>query len=468
MSSLKLFKRFAIIGGLIVLLMIPLLMIRATIAERTHYRDEAVNRVAESRAGAQTLTGPIMVIPWTRHYEVDAFTDDGKKIKEKKIEKGQYISFPETLNVKGNLKPDVRTIGLFKIPVYTLETTVNANFRKLVYPDNAELKFGKPYLSFGIHDVRGLIGSPQLTVDGVPVRITGSNLGIQAKLPAFTSQPLLKNTRTAQSGVTAGENVTTTNVGTTGSSQTAHILSQQAKSVTMTFKLDGTKSLSIVPLADDNKVQLQSAWQHPLFSGSFLPAERSISGSGFNAHWSISSLATNVQSALSEYPQTISDDIQTIRVDLVNPVDTYTQTERAAKYGILFIVLTFVGFALFELLKELRIHPLQYLLVGLALAIFFLLLLSLSEHISFWLAYLMSAAACIGLQTVYLSGVLGSIKHALKFSTVLTLLYGVLYVLLISEDNALLMGSILLFIILAGIMLMTRKLNWYELSERLR
>ena len=155
-------------------------------------------------------------------------------------------------------------------------------------------------------------------------------------------------------------------------------------------------------------------------------------------------------------------------VSLVDTVDVYTQVDRASKYGILFVVLTFVGFALFELIKRLPIHPLQYLLVGLALAVFFLLLLSLSEHIAFWQAYLVSAAACIGLQFFYLSGVLKSWLRAAGFATLLTALYGVLYLLLKSENNALLMGSLLLFGILAAIMWVTRKVDWYALGTELR
>ena len=159
--------------------------------------------------------------------------------------------------------------------------------------------------------------------------------------------------------------------------------------------------------------------------------------------------------------------VDSVTVALVDPVDVYTQVDRASKYGILFVLLTFVGFALFELVKQLRIHPLQYLLVGLALAIFFLLLLGLSEHMAFWQAYVLAAAACIGLQFVYLSGVLRGWWRAGAFATMLTALYGALYSLLVSEDNALLMGSLLLFGILAVVMLVTRRIDWYERSATL-
>jgi inner membrane protein len=163
-----------------------------------------------------------------------------------------------------------------------------------------------------------------------------------------------------------------------------------------------------------------------------------------------------------------ANNLDAITISLIDPIDIYTQVDRASKYGILFVVLTFVGFGLFELIKRLPIHPLQYLLVGLALAIFFLLLLSLSEHIDFRAAYGIAAVACIGLQFVYLSGVLRSWLRAGGFAVMLTSLYGVLYGLLVSEDNALLMGSLLLFGILAAIMWITRKVDWYELGSSLR
>jgi inner membrane protein len=154
--------------------------------------------------------------------------------------------------------------------------------------------------------------------------------------------------------------------------------------------------------------------------------------------------------------------IESLGIQLAEPVNIYSQADRATKYGLLFVLLTFVGFFIFETIKQLPIHPIQYLLVGLGLAIFFLLLVSLSEHIAFWIAYLIASAACIGLLSFYLAQVLRSVRRALGFGTMLTLLYGTLYGLLISEDNALLLGSLMLFVILAIIMIVTRKIDWYQ------
>lgn len=439
MKSLKLLLRFAIIGGLMLLLLIPLLMIRGTINDRQRYRAEAVERVAQSKAGDQAFIGPVRIVPY--HYVVETETLDsmGRTHKSRSTKTSYLKQAPQWLRIGGELSPDQRRIGLFRVPVYTWKATLKAEFANLELPQVTGRSYERPYLAIGLSDVRGLVGMPNLRADGQKMLLESGSLelsdaGVHAKLPELAD---------AAGGVLNDGNT-----------------------VEMEFVLDGTRSLSIAPIGDENQIALSSRWPHPLFGGRFLPHQRKVSDAGFQADWSVSSLASKAQSqalngvSLSE--------LEMLRVDLVDPVDTYTQADRASKYGMLFVLLTFVGFALFELIKRLPIHPLQYLLVGLALAIFFLLLLSLSEHIAFWQAYLISVAACIGLQFFYLSGVLRSWVRAAGFATMLTALYGVLYALLVSEDNALLMGSLMLFGILAAIMWITRKVDWYELGSSLR
>jgi len=236
--------------------------------------------------------------------------------------------------------------------------------------------------------------------------------------------------------------------------------------------------LAIMPLAQRNTIELTSSWRHPQFNGSFTAREKSIGDNGFRALWEVSSLASNAQaqylagkmqeaSAIglsSSYGAGQGGDVDVISVSLVDPVNIYSQADRASKYGILFVVLTFVGFFMFELIKQLRIHPIQYGLVGLALAIFFLMLVALSEHIAFGQAYLIASAACIGLLGFYVSHVLGSWPRGLGFAAMIATLYAALYGLLISEDNAMVMGAGLLFAILAGIMVVTRKVDWYKVG----
>jgi len=431
-----------IIGGLMMVLLVPLVMIMEVINGRERYRDQAITQVSRSYASGQSLIGPVRVLPWTQQYRNETTDGKGQVKTEILTREGYELHMPARLRVEGQLQPDERRIGLFPVPVYRLQARLRAEFDEADYPAKQGRRYGQPYLALSIQDVRGLVGTPLLRVDDqqTPLQAgtgeafsalhSGHRGGLRGALPALDNE---------QHGTLSAGNV-----------------------VELELVLGGTRNLSIVPLADDTQVSLSSSWPHPLFGGDFLPVERQISKNGFEAHWAISSLATTVQLLLSDLEKKTGSSVEALDVQLSTPVDVYTQTGRAAKYGILFILLTFVSFSLFELVKQLRIHPLQYLMVGLALTIFFLLLLSLSEHIAFWQAYIVSAVACIGLQGFYLSGVLNNTKQGLSFSAILSALYGVLYGILISENNALLMGTLLLFGILSAIMWITRKVDWYN------
>src|SRR5690606_19198356 len=237
--------------------------------------------------------------------------------------------------------------------------------------------------------------------------------------------------------------------------------------------LAGTERFALVPLGEQNDFSLSSSWPHPGFDGS-SPRTRVIDADGFRAGWDIPGVATNAQQGYLSAPKSAENGsaantlagIDSISVSLVDPVDVYSKTDRATKYGLLFVLLTFVGFFIFELTKVLPIHPIQYGLVGLSLAMFFLLLLSLSEHVEFGWAYLAAGVACIGLITFYLSAVLRSVVRALGFAAMLSTLYAALYGLLVSEDNALVLGAGLLFAVLATLMAVTRKVDWYQLGAR--
>lgn len=442
MKSLKLLLRFAAVGGLVLLLMIPLSMIRGTIAERKSYRDEATDRVARSSAGQQQLMAPLRVVPYADSRVVESTDARGVTSKRTVTTTGTLLQTPATLEIKGTILPDTRKLGLFEVRVYRLRAALDATFETVLPPPAAQVarEYGAPYLLFGMSDVRGLVGTPGLQVDGRALRFSPGTRDLAAAVSGVgASLPPVAQWRAA------------------------------GQRVHMEFVIAGTQSLSIVPVADSNRITVDSEWPHPSFAGDFLPTERQVfpQDRGFSAQWDISSLASQAQEQIRGM-KGAETQVERISISLVDPVDVYTQAERASKYGILFVLLTFVAFGLFELIKRLPIHPLQYLLVGLALALFFLMLLSLSEHIAFWQAYILSSVAGIGLQFVYLSGVLQSWRRAGGFALMLTALYGVLYGLLVSEDNALLMGSLLLFGVLAAIMWITRRVDWYELGASLR
>ncbi len=427
-----------IVAILVLAILIPLNMIRGTIAERQSYRQQAVNAVAESYAGPQTLVGPVLVVPYLAEVQTVRNDENGAPHAVTHNESRQWVYFPKTLQVSGSVNPSVRHKGLFDVRVYELIGKASSRF-EITVPTEVSgsrlLRIGTPFVSVGVNDVRGLFRS-QLNIDHRSASLQQGpgagrpGAGIHADLPALA----------------AGQSLTL--------------------EVALDFSLGGTERLAIAPIADDNRIDLASSWRHPQFAGRFLPRTPKVGASGFHALWQVSALAANTQNQYLGGAAANSDGLDLIELTLVDPVNLYSQIDRASKYGVLFVVLTFVGFFMFELIKQLRIHPIQYLLVGLALALFFLLLLSLSEHIPFLWAYLAASAGCIGLLGFYLTYVLRSLSRGLGFAAMLTALYGILYGLLISEDNALLLGSFLLFAVLAAIMIITRRIDWYRLSQQ--
>jgi len=449
---MRLWLKILMVLGMTLAILVPLLLIRGVIHDREAYRRDAVREIARSEAAAQGIAGPVLVVPWTETVEVEEKNSAGEVVRKVKRdgESGEWLFFPETMALEGAMKPYTRRRGLHEVRMYTLSGQLAADFEAQIPRDaDPELprKIGRPWLSYGIADVRGLRGSPRLQVDGADAALLQGH--------GHRDQP----------GVHV--RLTPPVAGGTVSLQTR-----------LDFELAGAEALAVAPLATHNRIAIASPWPHPLFNGAFLPGQRSIDANGFKAIWEVSSLATNAQhqyrtgSGLSSASVAAVRDgmgnegVDAIGVSLVEPVDAYSQADRASKYGILFVLLTFVGFFMFELIKQLRIHPIQYGLVGLALAIFFLLLVSLSEHVAFGWAYLVASVACIGLLGFYLSHVLHSRARGIGFAAMLATLYAALYGLLVSEDNALVLGAGLLFLILAAIMVVTRKVDWYQLSAR--
>ncbi|HNM76460.1 MAG TPA: cell envelope integrity protein CreD, partial [Accumulibacter sp.] len=230
------------------------------------------------------------------------------------------------------------------------------------------------------------------------------------------------------------------------------------------LKLMGLEHLNIAPAGESTTVALTSDWPHPSFQGRFLPTMRQVNEQGFTARWEVSHLARNFERIVQGGAEHAAHG-ETLGVSYLDPVNIYLKSERAVKYGVLFVVLTFAAFFLTETLRRLAIHPLQYLLVGLALATFFLLLIGLSEHIDFALAYASAAVASTLLITVYLASALRERRRGIAFGTGIALLYAVLYGVLLSEDNALLMGALLIFAALAATMLATRHIDWYRVGN---
>lgn len=432
---MRLWMKLLVVAGMTLAILVPLAMVRGVVHERQQYRQQVVEDVAASHGRPQTFAGPVLVVPYRERVEVEEADANGVVRRSSLVREHAWTFFPTSLAVDGEVRPDVRARNLHKVRVYEWTGSALARFDVRIPADPgpaADRRIGEPYLSYAIGDVGGLRGAT--------LRIGGQ---------AHVLQPGL--------GHRGGEGV--------------HVrLDELAPGRThridaaLEFVLAGTERLAVLPLADRNSIVLASSWPHPGFGGS-SPRRREIGPDGFRAEWDIPGLATNARQSLLQDDGAVLDGA--VSVELVDPVDAYAKTDRATKYGLLFVLLTFVGFFIFELVKQLPIHPIQYGLVGLALAIFFLLLLSLGEHFPFGWSYLAAAVACIGLITFYLSAVLRSVWRALGFAAMLATLYASLYGLLVSEDNALVLGAGLLFVILAALMTVTRKVDWYQLGGAL-
>lgn len=429
--------KLAAIGFIALILLIPLQMIKGLIQERQSFRQEAMDAVAKSWARAQTLSGPVLVIPYKQQFEVKQW-DEKKRVETTvtKVSHFKHYLTPEIFFATADLTTEERYKGIYTFPVYRSKIQMEGTFRiqgiDFIF-ESEDLSFHKPpYLIMGIDDTRGIRSVPSMEwgnrkfefLPGCPDNDLPS--GIHSPLP---------------------------------------IIDKEALDTTVPFRfsldLQGMQTFQVTPLGKDATIQFRSNWPHPSFAGPFPTSSSEIRDDGFDAAWTLSHFATNLGQI--DNPGNLSG--KSVGIEFFNPVDVYMVTERALKYGFLFIGLTFVIFFLYEILKSLKIHPVEYGLVGIALALFFLLLLSLTEHIPFGWAYLVSAAACIGLLAFYVSHIMKSVARGGTFALLTGFIYAALYCILQLQDYALLTGSLLLFLVLGAIMFLTRNIDWHQLTR---
>ncbi|MFW9081856.1 cell envelope integrity protein CreD [Pseudomonas sp. P2757] len=431
------------IALLILLLLVPLLMIDGVIDDRQQLRDGVLEDIARSSSYSQQLSGPVMVVPYrkvVRTWKTKEKSDE--RYQEIGEERGRLYFLPERFELDGKVQTELRARGIYEARLFHADTRINGHFslpaQLGIKEDFADYQFDAPFLAVSISDIRGIENALKLEVEGqrldfVPgTQVAWLGEGVRVMLPALDT----------------------------------------SKATELPFgfdlRLQGTGSLQVLPVGKTSSVNLEANWPHPSFVGNFLPAKREITDQGFSANWQTSFFSTNLQEAMNRCVAGDCDAFngRSFGVSFIDPVDQYLKSDRAIKYALLFIVLTFAGFFLFEVLKSLAVHPVQYALVGVALAFFYLLLLSLSEHIGFGPAYVLSASGCVMLIGFYVCHVLHSVRHGLSFSAGLAALYGLLYGLLSAEDYALLMGSLLLFGLLGVFMVLTRKLDWYGIGQK--
>ncbi len=440
--SRNLLYKFLAIGGLMLLLLIPINMISGTVSERRSFSESVVQDIARSSSYSQTLFGPVLVVPYEKRVYTWELKEGGEQVKRESIYSGQFYFLPELMQLNSELQTEQRFRGIYSAHLYHADILLEASYNLPAhYGAEGKLEdyqFFTPYIALGISDIRGIENSLSLSVNGKNYPMAP---GSQLKLLGEGVHAVLTSLDQEQA---------------------------QSLQLRLPLKLQGTSQFKLLPVGRETQVTIQSPWPHPSFIGDFLPQSPSVSDQGFSAQWQTSYFSTNFAEHFNRCLN--SNDCTELRqlnfgVNLIDPVNQYVKTHRAIKYALLFIVLTFAGFFLMEVLKNLQVHPVQYALVGLALALFYLLLLSLSEHIAFGLAYLAAASGCVLLIGFYLAAVLRSLSRSLVFSCCLATLYAMLYGLLAAEDYALLMGSLLLFALLGAFMLLTRGVDWYGLGR---
>lgn len=437
-----------VLSLLLVLLLLQLLLLRIgmLVDERSARQQEAAQGVAQALAGAQTLTGPLLTQACTETWTVPA-TKEAPATLAQATQVHTYT--PQTLHAATQAPIEVRSRGLFKINTYTADTVLDAEWAAPPLPPapvhkDGQVRCGPMALTLAVSDPRG-IRSAAMQVAGQPLAVQpgtphpGADSGFHARLPATAWAP------------------------------------GQALQARVNLQLAGTERLALVPAAQQTDWTLRSPWPHPSFGGRFLPTTREVDARGFAATWAVSALASNAAQRVADghaacpilaegdaAPEGCAD---TLGVAFIDPVNPYVLADRATKYALLFVVLTLGCVALVEVLGQRRVHPVQYALVGAALASFFLLLLSLSEHLAFDVAYALAASACALLLAWYAAHALGSRRAGLAFGGGVALLYALLWTLLKMEQAALALGSVLLFAALAAVMAVTRRVDWYALGR---
>ena len=435
-----------VIGVLILLMLIPLAFVRGTIKGRLEYKDEATSKITSSWGDQILIAAPILNIPYTIQYK----EENGKTWSTRT----EYAKFsPKDLDADVNVISQTRYIGIFEVPVFTAEITMKGSFEKFSKP--ADAKENESFITLEINDLKG-ISTPvfvwngkkaefEPAVTGIPLSIRVPNVREYSPKMSYTRYYDYEETKYLKS-------------------LSSRVLLNDNNTFEIKFNIKGSNAVSFIPLAKDNSFHIYSKWTNPNFSGNFLPDTKEINNGGFSATWNINYMASGIPPRLDG--ANLSSSLFT--TTLLVPVDNYRAAERATKYGILFIILTFLACFVFEITSKKPIHPFQYLLVGLAMAIFYILLVSISEFIPFGFAYLIAAVSVIALITAYIKFAVIknlNIKQTAVAASSLSALYVYLYVLLQLQDMALIFGSVSLFVGLAIVMYATRNINWYEERE---
>ena len=420
------------IGFIILILIVPLTLLQGLVTERSGLREQAYVRVAEGWGGSSVVGGPMLVVPTE-----EIILDDNRQ-KVVKVVRRDLYALPSQLDVRVTMQMDSeqRYVGIYAVPVYLSNVDMTGQFdlaalRRYANREGVTYLWKEARLRLPLSQSRSLRKVAAARFGTTSLKLGPAGPGLYRGVESFVD------------------------------------LSEYAEAVAAPFAFNtvvaGSRDFSVLPVGSTTTVQIRSDWPHPSFQGAFLPAKRTIDASGFDAHWQVLELNRSYPSLWSDGEVNEEAMLESvIGVGLYQAVDVYQRGERAVKYALLFIALTFLTFFAWEQISRARMHPLQYLLVGLALSTFYLLLIALSEHLRFLLAYLIAATSLVSLIAIYIAGALSSAKRGAVAGSAMTIVYGLLYALVLSEDYALLLGAIILFVALAAVMLATRRIDWYR------
>ena len=419
--------RLLSIGFMILILMIPSAMIESLIRERQYRSDNVKREIGAVWGKIQTISGPVLTIPYKKTY-----VKEDKKLYTQ-IEYAHFL--PENLTINSKIEPEKRHRGIFDVVVYTTEMNFLGNFTAIDFSEwkiaDNDILWDEAYVAVGITDMRGIKNKMIL-------KWNDENFSFNSGLE-------------------------TNDIIATGVSTRINIKDIDKNDFSYNIKLRGSEELYFIPLGKTTNVNIKSTWPDPKFLGAYSPENPNINNAGFDANWKVLHLNRN-------YPQKWLNEQYKVEeskfgVNLIIPVDHYQKSMRSAKYAIMIIAFTFLIFFFVEVLNKKRIHPIQYLLVGLALIIFYTLLLAFSEHISFNFAYLISGSSTIILITLYSKSIFKSILQTSITGLTLVILYAFIFITLQLQDYALLMGSIGLFVVMAIVMYLSKKIDWYAFGS---
>jgi len=435
MKNLKtnIYFKVGIIFFLILILMIPTSMVESLIHEREGVQTKAIDEVSSKWGNGQTISGPFISIPFDKYIKRFNKKDSINEI----IKLKEWAHFlPEELKIQGNIIPEKRYRGIYEVVVYESKLKIQGNFDNIDFKkldiDKKDVHFGKATINIGINDLKGI--EKQVTIN-------------------WNNKDFSFNSGTS-----------TKHIISNGINAVVPIRKDSITNYIFTTEIDlkGSQYLYFTPVGKTTDININSNWNTPSFTGMYLPDERTVSSTGFNSKWNILHLNRN-------YPQEwigndYGIDSSSFGTDLLLPVDNYKKSYRVARYAILFLVLTFITFFFVEIMSKVFIHPIQYLLVGIAIIVFYTLLLSISEHIKFNLAYIIASILTISLVSLYTFSILKSKQIGLLIFGILLIMYSFIFTIIQLEDYALLIGSLGMFTILCIVMYYSRKIDWYNIK----